>query len=278
MLLIPLLLIPILAILANYVLFTGVDTPDAAFGSGNMFDTIAPRYDLVNRAMALRMDIGWRQRLVHDVLERVPKNEAHLLDMATGTCDVALMLSQYSTATTTTILGVDPSQNMLSIGQDKITASHQEDRIQLQHGAVEDLVNLLDESSMDGATMAFGIRNVVDRNHGLCQIHRVLKKGAVLGILELSEPTYAEFGILGYAAQLFIRYIAPVAGAILSGKPQEYLHLQNSIQHFPAPTEFGEMMENLDCPHDLTQGTFRLEKLQHMNFGSVQLYVATAMK
>ena len=271
--LVPLLLIPLVAIVANYVLFTGVSTPGTDFGTGSMFDQIAPRYDFVNRAMAVNMDIGWRKVMVQRIKERVPESPM-LIDVATGTADVALLLADAMPSAQ--ILGVDPSQNMLAHGQDKITEQQKSSKITLQHASVEDLGSILEPSTYNGATMAFGIRNVADRPYGLCQIRRVLKQGGVLGILEFSEPDES-FGVMGYLAKLFIRYIAPTAGAFLSGKPKEYLHLQNSIQHFPTPVEFGNMMENLQCPESVTTGAFRLERLQHLNFGSVQLYVATAV-
>ena len=105
-----------------------------------------------------------------------------------------------------------------------------------------------------------------------------LVTGGQLAILEFSEPS-AEAGIMGYIARFFIRNIVPVVGAILSGAPKEYMHLQNSIKEFPSPTEFVSLMEGLDCDIEngkgQMRGNFRVDKLRHMNFGSVQLYLAT---
>lgn len=282
--------VPILfaLIAANYVLFMGMAPPPSDYGSGQMFDDIAPRYDLVNRAMAMRMDIGWRQTMVNTIKGNV-KEGAMILDMATGTADVALLLAK--TIPKATIVGMDPSHNMLKVGQDKVDAQERAKQITLRQGGVEELGSTFEPSSFDAATMAFGIRNVVDREDALCQLHTVLKNDATLCILEFSEPDPAQFGIMGYLARLFIRHIAPMAGGILSGKPREYLHLQNSIQNFPAPEEFGKLMEQVECvsaTDDEAEGDqamksspgnhYKLQSLQHINFGSVQLYTAKAIK
>ena len=124
--------------------------------------------------------------------------------------------------------------------------------------------------------MAFGIRNVPERDVALCEIHRLLKPAGVLDILEFSEPDDS-FGLLGRLARVFIRHIVPVVGGVLSGAPREYLHLQNSIKDFPTPPRFRELMENLSCGED-RKGFFSMEEVIHMNFGSVQLYVGTAVK
>jgi len=110
----------------------------------------------------------------------------------------------------------------------------------------------------------------------LCEIHRVLVKGrqkSKLAILEFSEPT-SDFGIMGFLARVFIRYILPVVGAVLSGAPREYMHLQNSIKDFPSPNEFVALIEGVECGKD-EKGSFQVENLVQMNFGSVQLYVAS---
>ena len=83
-------------------------------------------------------------------------------------------------------------------------------------------------------------------------------------------------GLLGALARLFIRYVVPVVGGVLSGKPREYLHLQNSIKDFPSPPEFGKLLENLSCGES-GNGHFDVDEIVQMNFGSVQLYVATAV-
>lgn len=286
--------------------------PPLDYGNGSMFDKISHRYDLINRVLAIGMDLSWRQRMVETIRQSPLLNQnedgstttttknanktatRYILDVATGTADVALLLAQ--AIPNVHIVGVDPSQNMLHVGRTKIVQNGwTENNIQLYvHDAQNDFsilqqqqeqqqqptTNVSTETTMsvsmfqyDAATMAFGIRNVPDREMALCQIHRVLKTDAQLCILEFSEPG-SDAGWLGAMARLFIRYVVPLLGGVLSGQPREYWHLQNSIQAFPSPKEFGKLLESLDCD----DGVYRLEELVQMNFGSVQLYVATVLR
>lgn len=268
--------------------------PPADFGNGEMFDRVATRYDMINRVLALRMDVGWRKRMVRIVAQRARQlnpTHPHILDVATGTADVAILLANEfknngsggGAVTAAKILGVDPSRNMLKVGMNKIQERDLQDAIQLQVADSRDLSQLTSES-FDGATMAFGIRNVPERQQALCEIHRVLRPGAVFCILEFSEPDDTH-GVLGYLARIFIRHVVPVVGGILSGAPREYMHLQNSIKDFPNPKDFVQLMENLQCRQPTsggddntssnTVGSFALDELMQMNFGSVQLYVTT---
>ena len=287
-----------------------------------MFDQIANRYDFINRVLALRMDVGWRKRMtamVRHKLQLLPVESTtttspnlpplRLLDVATGTADVALQLAR-DFPTSTTIWGIDPSVNMLEVGRQKIAQLGFSDRITLLTGDVRELSSSAsafvsnnnnnsqqkDESKLfDAVTMAFGIRNVPERAQALCEIHSLLKPGGVLAILEFSEPD-ASHGFLGHMARFFIRYIVPLLGAALSGAPREYVHLQNSIQEFPLPETFRHDLQTLVCrdqPHhhhhhddDNDNGSkagggqhaFEMDEVIHMNFGSVQLYVGTAVK
>lgn len=264
-------IIPLLALGIQRLLFAGLEAPPSDYGSGSMFDAIASRYDLINRVLAVGMDLAWRQRMVQAIRESVTGVEQpKILDLATGTADVALLLAKE--LPNAQITGIDPSHNMLAVGRQKVQAALLSSRISLEWADAQDLTRI-DPQSFDAATMAFGIRNVPDRSKALCQIHRVLKDQARFCILEFSEPDDS-FGVLGIAARMFIRYVVPLTGAVLSGAPREYWHLQHSIQDFPAPPEFSRSMEQLQCP----TGTFRRDALVHMNFGSVQLYVMRAVR
>jgi demethylmenaquinone methyltransferase/2-methoxy-6-polyprenyl-1,4-benzoquinol methylase len=269
-LLVMLILVPLMGIFMAKL--SAVENPPANFGSGSMFDQIATRYDTINRVLALRMDVGWRQRMTQQLKERLPENP-RLLDVATGTADVALQLAK--DIPTSTILGVDPSNNMLSVGRGKIRKQSLQERIELKWADARDL-SKYDANTFDGATMAFGIRNVPERDVALCEIHRLLRPSAVIGILEFSEPDDSH-GLLGILARMFIRHIVPIVGGILSGAPREYLHLQNSIKDFPIPSEFNKLMQNLSCGED-GKGRFNMDDVVHMNFGSVQLYMGTVVK
>lgn len=301
------------------------NTPGLDFGTGSMFDSIAERYDTINRVLALRMDIGWRSKMtnnIKDILLQIKQQQKQdegngwkILDIATGTADVALQLIQdlSSTASSSTIteyydvtvLGLDPSENMLAVGRKKIKQRNLENQIILERADARDLSkyyinsddsNESDDTSntlFDAATIAFGIRNVVpNRNQALCEIYKLLKpKTGVIAILEFSQPTYQSNGVLGAAAGIFIQYVVPYIGGIMSGGARkEYIHLQNSIKEFPSPNTFNEQLQNLECPllkknndndqdYHLYTGYYDMQPVQNMNFGSVQLYIGrTAIK
>lgn len=288
----------VLPVLASVVLNIIFEKPPTDHGKGTMFDLIAKRYDFINRALALNMDIGWRKRMIAEVSSHGKlfdrdddddnnngKTSVKVLDLATGTADVAILFAKEYLKIKNQgkkeldILGVDPSINMITVGREKIVSEDLVQKITLDLGDARDLKDL-EDNVFDAATMSFGIRNVPEKEKALCEIHRVLKKeelpdirGAKFGILEFSEPD-AGAGIMGAAAKLFIRHVVPVLGAILSGAPREYMHLQNSIKEFPSPKEFKAIMETLKCGQE-GKGKFRVDNLIQMNFGSVQLYLAT---
>ncbi|KAL3944979.1 MAG: hypothetical protein SGBAC_000955 [Bacillariaceae sp.] len=289
-----LLIIFLVPVLASVILNIIFEKPPTDHGKGTMFDMIATRYDFINRALALNMDIGWRKRMIAEVTSQGSLFDASsrgqeivkVLDLATGTADVAILFAEAyrdtkmegSTKRDLHILGIDPSINMITVGREKVTSKKLSNEVVLELGDARNLQDL-SENTFEAATMSFGIRNVPEKEHALCEIHRVLKKetesevGAKLGILEFSEPG-EDSGIMGAGARLFIRHVVPVLGAILSGAPREYMHLQNSIKEFPSPKEFAALMEGLKCGGD-KNGSFRVDNLIQMNFGSVQLYLST---
>lgn len=290
-------------------------TPPTDFGTGSMFDHIATRYDFINRALALNLDIGWRKVMVKDIISASLKSNFpssdndndkkrkpfKVLDLATGTADVSILLAkEYSAHVTDNdealnadnlnkrrphleILGIDPSENMIRVGRTKVANQGLDDEIMLEIGDARDLKGLKD-SSFHAVTMSFGIRNVPEKEKVLCEMHRVLKTKKARGseeggtgkvaILEFTEPTYAEGGVMGLAARVFIRYVVPVIGAVLSGAPREYMHLQKSIKEFPAPKEFVALMEGVQCGKG-KKGSFQVEDVKYLNFGSVVLYLAS---
>ncbi len=272
-------------------------TPGLDFGTGNMFDKIATRYDTINRVLAMNMDIGWRRQMTQRIREILSQQDTgdtgpwKILDMATGTADVALQLiDDLAPSHPTTVLGLDPSENMLSVGRSKIANRELQSKIVLETADARDLGNYYERTKgssqqFDAATMAFGIRNVVpNRSKALCEIHKLLKPDGVLAILEFSEPTFESHGVMGAAAGVFIKHIVPFIGGLLSGgAKQEYKHLQNSIKEFPSPELFKQQLQNLECPlRDDDEdayfyvGHYDMEEVVHMNFGSVQLYIGKA--
>jgi demethylmenaquinone methyltransferase/2-methoxy-6-polyprenyl-1,4-benzoquinol methylase len=250
--------------------FSG-SAPPLDFGSGSMFDLIANRYDMINRVLALNMDMSWRRRMVQSIQESVVSLEQpRILDIATGTADVAILLAQAMPSAS--IIGVDPSSRMLGVGQEKIVRRKLDDRILLKQEDAQEFTGL-DDNSFDAGSMSFGIRNVPNRSKALCQIHRVLKPNSRFCILEFSEPDES-FGTMGAIARFFIRNVIPFLGGILSGAPKEYWHLQNSIKNFPSPAAFKTMIQDTKCD----DGSFDVTNVIQMNYGSVQLYVMQTNK
>lgn len=207
--------------------------PQNPLGSGAMFDSIAKRYDRMNRILSLGIDQGWRRQTA-EALE-LPAPPCSILDLATGTADLAIQVAhRYPQAR---VLGIDPSPKMLEIGQTKITDGGLANRITLQVGDAQDLP--IDQDSVDAATMAFGIRNVPDRLRALREMVRVVREGGRVAILELSEP---EGGALSALARIHVRKVVPWLGGLLSGA-REYRYLQESIARFPPAAEFAALME-----------------------------------
>ncbi len=205
------------------------DVAGAQAGSGAMFDRIAGKYDRLNRIISLGMDRGWRDRLVRAM--QLPKS-ARVLDVATGTADVAIAIADMHGDAE--VIGLDPSANMLEVGRAKIGSYG--DRIRLVCGDAQALP--FPDAHFDGACISFGIRNVPDRAKGLAEMRRVVKPGGRVVVLELGEP---KGGPMAFFARLHVHHIVPRLGAYLSRAP-EYRYLQRSIAAFPQPEEFAAMM------------------------------------
>lgn len=229
-----------------------IKTSAAADGSGKMFDRIAARYDLLNRLMSLGLDIWWRRQLVRQLPH---KPGAQILDVATGTADVALAIAKADA--TATITGVDPSDAMRAIGHKKIAQRGLGSRIHLLYGDAQALP--FADATFDAATISFGIRNVPDRLQGLREMRRVVKPGGQILILELAEPKQ---GLLGPFVRWYIHTLVPALGAFFSGV-QEYRYLQSSIAAFPAPDAFVAL-----C----TEAGLEKTKYTRLSFGAVSLF------
>ena len=227
-------------------------------GSGQMFDRIAARYDLVNRVLSLGLDKAWRRRTVRALsLGDSPQ----ILDVATGTGDLAIALAQARPGAT--VVGLDPSPGMLAIAQQKLGKRGLTDRVSLVEGDAQALPQAT--NSIDAATIAFGIRNVPDRPKALRELARVVKPGGRIGVLELSE---ARRGLMGAAARFHTHHLVPRIGALLSGR-REYAYLQKSVAAFPPAEEFVEIMA--------IAGLATLEVVP-LTFGACTLFVATPAK
>lgn len=223
-------------------------------GSGAMFDGIAERYDLVNRIISLGIDQSWRRKTVDRLQLNGPSK---VLDLATGTADLAIMIAERWPSSQVT--GLDPSRNMLAIGEQKVERAALKDRVELVYGDAETLP--FEDDTFDGVSIAFGIRNVPDRAQALREMARVTRPGGRIAILELSEPRP---GPLGALARLHVHTVVPWLGSLLSGK-KEYRYLQESIAAFPPHEEFASLME---------ESGLKVVEVLALTFGVAHLYVA----
>jgi demethylmenaquinone methyltransferase/2-methoxy-6-polyprenyl-1,4-benzoquinol methylase len=228
---------------------------EPAGGSGAMFDAIAPRYDLVNRLISFGVDQRWRRKTVAALALRAG---ARVLDVATGTADLALLIARRHPDAR--VVGVDPSANMLAIGARKVTAAGVADRVTLAPGDAGRLP--FSDASFDAATIAFGIRNVPDRRQGLREMARVLRPGGRLAVLELTEPRGR---LLGALARFHVHTLVPWLGALLSGA-RAYRYLEQSIARFPPREEFAALMR--DAGLDVLE-------VAPLTFGVACLFVGT---
>lgn len=213
-----------------------------------MFGSIAPRYDLLNRLLSLGIDRRWRRFAVGKIGVTGP---GRVLDVATGTGDVALEIAAQTPATVS-IVGVDFCKEMVDLGRVKVEESRHAGRITLQVAPCEEIP--FEDRTFDAATIAFGIRNVVDRAKGLTEMHRVLKDGGRIVILEFSTPTMPLFRSLYHF--YFLRMLPRIGG--MFSRFSAYQYLPDSVLEFPSRDVFKGMMTQVgfkEVQHfDLTGG------------------------
>jgi len=221
---------------------------DKGRGIRDMFDAIAPRYDLLNRLLSLGVDRRWRVFAVGQL--EIPPG-GRVLDVATGTGDVALEIAA-QTPESVSIVGEDFTQGMLVHGREKIARSPYRQRISLVNAPCEAMPH--PDRVFDGVTIAFGIRNVVDRVAGLKEMCRTLKPGGRAVILEFSNPKSRVFKSLYY---FYFRRILPFIGGLLSRR-SAYQYLPDSVLGFPSREAFMDLMAEAGFTalryHDLTFG------------------------
>lgn len=197
-----------------------------------MFGSIAPRYDLLNRLLSFGIDRRWRRFAVRQI---TTTETGSVLDVATGTGDVALEIAARTPASVR-IVGVDFCREMVELGVEKVKASPYAGRITFEVAPCEAIP--YPEESFDSATIAFGIRNVVDRIQGLREMRRVLKSGGRVVILEFSTPRCKLFKALYY---FYFLKVLPVIGGLFS-KFSAYKYLPDSVLEFPSQEEFKGLM------------------------------------
>jgi len=221
-----------------------------------MFDRIAHRYDLLNRLLSMGTDVAWRKALVRR-MSNAP--DLRVLDLATGTADVLLTIERM-TGRIAEGVGVDVSGGMLHYGHGKIAREGLAGKLRLVRG---DAMHLpLPEDYFDAATISFGIRNVSDVPLGLREMHRVLKPGGQVLILEFSLPANALFRRLYL---FYFRHVLPRLGGLLSGDFQAYRYLNKTVETFPYGAAFCRLMDDAG---------FTDVKAEPFTFGIATLYTA----
>ncbi len=203
-------------------------------GVGEMFDRIAPTYDLLNHLLSFGRDWAWRGRVVASVGDR---GALRIADLATGTGDMLVALLKQCPPVAEAV-GLDVSERMLDLCREKLGRTGLADRTELVCGDAS--ATGFVENSFDTVTMAFGIRNTPDAGATLREIHRILKPGGLSLILEFSLPTNR---VLRWCHLKYLRLGVPFLGAVVSGDRSAYRYLNESIEAFYRPSEFCALME-----------------------------------
>jgi len=228
---------------------------DAAAAVQAMFDSIAPRYDLLNHILSGSIDRLWWWRTARRFRHILSQPEARIADVCCGTGDMTMALLRRRPPRAAPMLAIDFSHQMLMRGAAKFA----------KHGAIAveaDALHLpLAENSLQLLTTAFGFRNLANYESGLREFHRVLAPGGELGILDFSEPG----GVLGKLYAFYFRRVLPRIGRMLSGAGSAYTYLPASVGRFPTPPQMLATLESVG---------FRDARWTPYTFGIAGLYTA----
>ncbi len=221
-----------------------------------MFDKIAPAYDRLNHILSMQIDKIWRRRVV-GIVERNCPAEASILDLATGTGDLAIAMARRLTKAR--IVGADPSEGMLSVAAVKVEQLGLSDRLSLEVQSAEELS--FERDRFDAVTAAFGVRNFTDLERGLSEMIRVTRPSGWIVVLEFSTPPNPLFRAL---YNLYSRNILPRIGALLSSDRKAYEYLPASVEEFASRSEFIALMERLGLKNCHAKS---------QSFGIAQIYI-----
>ncbi len=220
-----------------------------------MFNAISPKYDALNRILSAGIDQSWRRKTLREIRATGALN---LLDVATGTADLALAMAKGIPGSR--VVGVDISAGMLEVGRSKVRARDLEGRVRLDLGDGEQLP--YEESSFGAVTVAFGVRNFENLEQGLRDMRRVLEPGGTLAVLEFSQPTAWPLRSLYL---FYFKNILPRIGRLVSKDASAYTYLPNSVQAFPYGEAFAAK---------LREAGFKSVRVRPLTFGIASLYLA----
>lgn len=220
----------------------------------DMFDNIAPKYDLLNHVLSMKIDVLWRNTLVKWMNEDAPKL---VLDVATGTGDLAIAVQK---GTGAEVVGLDLSQQMLNVGIDKIKKLNLDQKISMQKGDAENLP--FEDNKFDAVSVAFGVRNFENLEKGLAELRRVVKENSSVYILEFSKVE----GFLAPFYMFYFKNILPQIGKLVSKDNRAYTYLPDSVNAFP----FGEKMKQI-----LLDTGYSKVEYKKLSLGIATIYKAT---
>ena len=221
----------------------------------DMFDSISGAYDFMNRAMTMGVDRLWRRTAVNTVRRHAP---GRVVDLATGTGDLAIALARRIPGAE--ITGYDLSEGMLEVGRRKVEKAGLSGRISLHQA--DCLALPAADNSADAVTVAYGVRNFEHLLEGYREMHRILRPGGMLCVLELSTP---RGHITAPLYQLYTRRIIPMAGRLISHDDRAYSYLPESIAAVPQGADMCALMAEAgfsDC------------RFRPMTFGACTMYTA----
>lgn len=218
-----------------------------------MFDTIAPKYDFLNHLLSMGIDKGWRKKVVRKVTKESPLT---LLDMATGTADLAIALSKKNEKCK--IVGGDLSPMMLEVGRRKVATKGLSKRIELKEFNVMSIP--FEDGRFDVVTAAFGVRNFENLLHGLSEMYRVTRLGGKIFILEFSKPRK---GLISALYLFYFLKILPTIGRLISKNDNAYSYLPDSVMTFPCGSDFLSV---------LSKSGYSNCKAEMLSFGIATIY------
>lgn len=220
----------------------------------DMFDNIAPKYDLLNHVLSMKIDVLWRNTLVKWMKNDNPQE---VLDVATGTGDLAITIEK---GTGSKVVGLDLSQQMLNVGVIKIKKLKLDGKISMQKGDAENLP--FEDNRFDAVSVAFGVRNFENLTKGLAELRRVVKDNKSVYILEFSKVE----GFMGPLYMFYFKNILPAIGKLVSKDNRAYTYLPDSVNAFP----FGEKMKQI-----LLDTGFKKVEYKKLSLGIATIYKAT---